>query len=115
LCAATAYITEKVLPQSDQSLALLILIMMVLPIIAAFFIDMVCDFIDLQQNGFIPFTASGEGLALTDISFTARTSYLRMGLVIGLWMYAGYKSMSTLAGEVTNPQVFFRVTIISVL
>ncbi|MCE2604275.1 hypothetical protein LH384_34865, partial [Pseudomonas aeruginosa] len=33
---------------------------------------------------------------------------------IGMWMYSGYESMSTIAGEVSNPQVIPKATLITV-
>ena len=36
------------------------------------------------------------------------------GIIIGMWMYAGYESMSTMAGEIQNPQVILKATLISV-
>ena len=63
----------------------------------------------------------GEG---TDISFQV-TAYeaegigdwfyfIAGGISIGMWMYSGYESMSTIAGEVANPQVIPKGTIITV-
>lgn len=36
------------------------------------------------------------------------------GISVGMWMYAGYESMSTIAGEVEDPQVIPRGTMITV-
>jgi len=36
------------------------------------------------------------------------------GLAIGMWMYSGYESMSTVAGEIEDPQVIPKATLISV-
>lgn len=36
------------------------------------------------------------------------------GLSVGLWMYSGYESMSTIAGEVSNPQVIPKATMITI-
>ena len=36
------------------------------------------------------------------------------GLSIGMWMYSGYESMSTFAGELQNPQVIPKATLITV-
>jgi amino acid transporter len=40
--------------------------------------------------------------------------YIGGGLAIGMWMYSGYESMSTVAGEVTNPQIIPIATMITV-
>ena len=63
----------------------------------------------------------GEG---TDVSFrmTAYEAegigdwfyFIAGGISIGMWMYSGYESMSTIAGEVANPQVIPKGTIITV-
>ncbi len=39
--------------------------------------------------------------------------YIGMGIALGMWMYSGYESMSTIAGEVSNPQVIPKATIIT--
>jgi amino acid transporter len=36
------------------------------------------------------------------------------GLAIGMWMYSGYESMSTVAGELEDPQVIPKATLITV-
>ncbi|MCQ4637315.1 APC family permease [Anaerovorax odorimutans] len=63
----------------------------------------------------------GEG---TDVSFqmTATETHgisdwfflIAGGISIGMWMYSGYESMSTIAGEVSNPQVIPKATLITV-
>ncbi len=40
--------------------------------------------------------------------------YIGSGISIGMWMYSGYESMSTLAGEIKNPQVIPKGTLITV-
>ena len=40
--------------------------------------------------------------------------YIAGGISIGMWMYSGYESMSTLAGEVANPQVIPKGTLLTV-
>lgn len=40
--------------------------------------------------------------------------YIGAGIAVGMWMYSGYESMSTLAGEVKNPQVIPKATLISI-
>jgi amino acid transporter len=40
--------------------------------------------------------------------------YLSGGISVGMWMYSGYESMSTLAGELEDPQVIPKATLITV-
>ena len=40
--------------------------------------------------------------------------YIAGGISIGMWMYSGYESMSTIAGEVANPQVIPKGTLITI-
>src|SRR5665648_1285885 len=47
-------------------------------------------------------------------SSAASDVYKRQGIAIGMWMYSGYESMSTVAGEVKDPQVIPKATIITV-
>ena len=50
-----------------------------------------------QFNPFTPITPPDTDLLGTD-------GALILGLSIGMWMYSGYESMSTLAGEIEEPQ-----------
>ncbi len=50
-----------------------------------------------EFNPFIPMTPPDSELLGTD-------GTLVLGLSIGLWMYSGYESISTLAGEIEQPQ-----------
>ncbi len=40
--------------------------------------------------------------------------YIAGGISVGMWMYSGYESMSTIAGEVSNPQVIPKGTLLTV-
>ncbi|MDR1953877.1 MAG: APC family permease, partial [Clostridiales Family XIII bacterium] len=40
--------------------------------------------------------------------------YIGSGIAIGMWMYSGYESMSTIAGELEDPQVIPKATLITV-
>lgn len=63
----------------------------------------------------------GEG---TDISFRMTPEkaesvkdwffYIAGGISIGMWMYSGYESMSTISGEIKNPQVIPKGTLITI-
>lgn len=40
--------------------------------------------------------------------------YIAGGISVGMWMYSGYESMSTIAGEVSNPQVIPKGTLVTI-
>ncbi len=54
-------------------------------------------FTNWQFNPFIPLVPPGKDLFGGD-------GALMLGLGVGLWMFSGYESMSTLSGEIRNPQ-----------
>lgn len=83
-------------------------------VIIAFGLVTICGFMNWNQNPFIPFTADGDILGVSGIGFADWIYYIGMGIAIGMWMYAGYESMSTIAGEVKNPQVIPKATMITV-
>jgi len=57
-----------------------------------------------QTNPFVPFIPPDQSL-LQSIGY---------GLAIGMWVYSGYESMSTVAGEIKDPQVIPKATLITV-
>jgi amino acid transporter len=57
-----------------------------------------------ETNPFVPFIPPGQTL-LQSIGY---------GLAIGMWVYSGYESMSTVAGEIKDPQVIPKATLITV-
>jgi amino acid transporter len=67
-------------------------------VLVAFGLVAVVGFAQWQTNPFVPFIPPDQSL-LQSVGY---------GLAIGLWMYSGYESMSTVAGELKNPQVIFR-------
>jgi amino acid transporter len=77
-------------------------------VIAAFAMVAIIGFANWGGNPFEPFTAYPIE-APSDWFF-----YIGAGLSIGMWMYSGYESMSTIAGELEDPQVISRATIRSV-
>jgi Amino acid transporters len=83
-------------------------------VIVAFGLVALCGFLNWSQNPFIPFTADGEIMGVSGIGFADWVYYIGMGIALGMWMYSGYESMSTIAGEVSNPQVIPKATLITV-
>ena len=83
-------------------------------VIVAFAMVAICGFLNWEQNPIVPFTADGEVMGLTGICFADWVYYSGMGIAIGMWMYSGYESMSTLAGEVEDPMVIPKATLITV-
>lgn len=83
-------------------------------VIFAFAMVAICGFMNWNQNPFIPFTADGEIMGVSGIAFADWIYYIGMGIALGMWMYSGYESMSTIAGEVANPQVIPKATMITV-
>lgn len=73
-------------------------------VMAAFLIMTVLGFVNWNTNPFVPFIPEGQSLV----------SSIGLGIAICMWMYAGYESMSTMAGEMKNPQVIPKATILSV-
>ena len=83
-------------------------------VIAAFAMVAVCGFMNWQTNPFEPFTANPDIVGVSGIAFSDWIYYIGMGIAIGVWMYSGYESMSTFAGEISNPQVIPKATLITV-
>lgn len=77
-------------------------------VIIAFGMVAIVGFMNWTQNPMIPFTP--EPIE----SFGDGVYYIGAGIAIAMWMYAGYESMSTIAGEVENPQVIPKATLITV-
>ncbi|HML36333.1 MAG TPA: APC family permease [Bacillota bacterium] len=55
----------------------------------------IIGFMHFSQNPFEPVVATGQTVV----------GSIGSSIAIGMWMYAGYESMSSLAGELENPQV----------
>jgi len=85
-------------------------------VIIAFGMVAVCGFMNWEHNPFDPITAEGLwGVSgFHGIAFEGWIYYIGMGIALGMWMYSGYESMSTIAGEVKNPQVIPKATLITV-
>lgn len=70
-------------------------------VIVAFGMVAVCGFLNWGEGFNISFQLTPEPAKdAMDWFF-----YIAGGLSVGLWMYSGYESMSTIAGEIKNPQV----------
>lgn len=83
-------------------------------VIVAFGMVAVCGFLNWNTNPFVPFSAHGEIMGVAGLSFSDVVAYIGSGLAIGIWMYCGYESMSTIAGEIEDPQVIPKATVITV-
>lgn len=83
-------------------------------VIVAFGMVAICGFLNWEQNPMIPVTADGDITGFSGIYWADWVYYIGMGIALGMWMYSGYESMSTIAGEVENPQVIPKATIITV-
>ena len=66
-------------------------------IISPFLVLIAVGLANWQFNPFEPIVPANQNLLGGD-------GALILGLSVGLWMYSGYESMSTLAGEIENPQ-----------
>ncbi len=75
-----------------------ILVMIAFALVAAF------GFANWQSNPFDPFIPPDQTLVQS----------VGAGIAIGIWMYSGYESMSTMAGEIEDPQVIPKATLITV-
>ena len=66
-------------------------------ILAPFVALIVVGLVKWQFDPFTPVTAPG-------VPFFGSGGVFALGLAIGVWMYSGYESMSTLSGEIREPQ-----------
>jgi len=73
-------------------------------VMIAFALVAAVGFANWQTNPFEPFTPPGQTLFQ---SFGA-------AIAIGVWVYSGYESMSTMAGEMEDPQIIPKATLITV-
>ncbi len=73
-------------------------------VLMAFGLVAAVGFAQWQTNPFVPFIPPDQTL-LQSVGY---------GLAIGMWVYSGYESMSTVAGELKDPQVIPRATLLTV-
>lgn len=79
-------------------------------VIVAFGMVAVCGFTNWGAGSDISFQLTPEpAKGINDWFF-----YIAGGLSVGMWMYSGYESMSTIAGEIKNPQVIPKGTMITI-
>jgi len=72
-------------------------------ILVAFAGIAVIGFLNMSHNPFEPVVATGQTVV----------GSVGSSIAIGMWMYAGYESMSSLAGEVEDPQIIPKGIIIA--
>lgn len=63
----------------------------------------IIGFLNFSQNPFEPVVATGQTVV----------GSIGSSIAIGMWMYAGYESMSSLAGELENPQIIPKAILIA--
>lgn len=73
-------------------------------VIIAFALITAVGFAHWNYNPVSPFIPPGQTLMQS----------ISEGIIIGMWMYAGYESMSTMAGEIEDPQIIPKATLLSV-
>jgi amino acid transporter len=73
-------------------------------VFATLFIFVALGAVNWQFNPVIPFYATGQGF-MQSIGF---------GVAFCIWVYSGYESMGTMSGEVANPQVIPRATMLTI-
>lgn len=83
-------------------------------VMVAFAMVAIVGFLNWSQNPFVPIAAQYDYPGFAGLTFSDWVYYIGMGIAIGMWMYSGYESMSTVAGEVEDPQVIPKATLISV-
>lgn len=89
-------------------MSILVMISMALVIVCGF-MNWGGDAETAEQISFQMLPEPTEGLGVSDWFF-----YIAGGISIGMWIYSGYESMSTIAGEVANPQVIPKGTLITI-
>lgn len=89
-------------------------------VLVAFAVVAVVGFMNWSGNPFTTTAIPDEGIVAGEfttwpVSHPAEwVYYIGGGIAVGMWMYSGYESMSTIAGEIENPQVIPKATLITV-
>ena len=83
-------------------------------VLAAFAMVAICGFMNVHTSAFQPVTADTEIMGFRGIGAGDWIYYIGSGIAVAMWMYCGYDSMSTIAGEIKNPMVIPKATMITV-
>lgn len=73
-------------------------------VLAVFALIAIVGFMHFNQNPMTPFIPPGQTMAES----------IGGGIAVGIWMYSGYEAMSAISGEVEDPKVIPKATIIAV-
>ena len=80
----------------------------------AFGIVAICGFLNWGGNAETADTISFQLTAYEPTGAADWLFFIAGGISVCMWMYSGYESMSTIAGEVSNPQVIPKGTLITI-
>ena len=83
-------------------------------VMVAFGLVAVCGFMNWGGNAETAETISFQLTAYEAEGASDWLFFIAGGISVGMWMYSGYESMSTIAGEVKNPQVIPKGTLITI-
>ncbi|MDR0817201.1 MAG: APC family permease [Clostridiales Family XIII bacterium] len=89
-------------------------------VLVAFAVVAIIGFINWSGNPFTTGALPDEGIIAGSLTTYPVENpiewiyYIGGGIAIGMWMYSGYESMSTIAGEIEDPQVIPKATLITV-
>ncbi len=73
-------------------------------VLATLVIFIILGAINWQYNPVLPFIPEGQTVF----------SSLGLGTAIAIWIYSGYESMGTMAGELENPQIIPKATLLTI-
>ena len=83
-------------------------------VMVAFGIVAICGFLNWGGNAETADTISFQLTAYEPTVAADWLFFIAGGISVCMWMYSGYESMSTIAGEVSNPQVIPKGTLITI-
>lgn len=83
-------------------------------VMVAFGIVAICGFLNWGGNAETADTISFQLTAYEPTGAADWFFFIAGGISVCMWMYSGYESMSTIAGEVSNPQVIPKGTLITI-
>lgn len=73
-------------------------------VLATLAVFVVLGIINWQYNPVSPFVPEGQTLGQS----------LGLGIALAIWIYSGYESMGTMAGEITNPKAITKATLLTI-